>query len=354
MVTAEVVRADVVIIGSGPGGGTLFSAVAASGADVLLVERGGFIAREPENWDVRAVFESARYRAHDYWLDSDGRRFRPGIHYHVGGSSKMWGACLTRFRAEDFGELRHPQGVSPAWPFAYDTLAPYYTKAELLYGVHGSLGDDPTAPAQEPLPFPPIAHEPVMAQMFDSFRAQGLHPYGLPLGIDHHEGGSCVRCRTCDGFPCRVGAKNDADIQCVRPAMKAPNARVATETRVERLITNRDGDQPAAKASRGPERIRIEADRFVVSAWCCATPPPCCFGPAMRHTRPGWRTRPITWAATTCSTSTARSWRSTHSCRTELVQSRRQSGSTTSTCRAVIDHMRSATSKPLAGFRPAC
>ncbi len=266
MVTAEVVRADVVIIGSGPGGGTLFSAVAASGADVLLVERGGFIAREPENWDVRAVFESARYRAHDYWLDSDGRRFRPGIHYHVGGSSKMWGACLTRFRAEDFGELRHPQGVSPAWPFAYDTLAPYYTKAELLYGVHGSLGDDPTAPAQEPLPFPPIAHEPVMAQMFDSFRAQGLHPYGLPLGIDHHEGGSCVRCRTCDGFPCRVGAKNDADIQCVRPAMKAPNARVATETRVERLITNRDGDRVlAAEASRGRERIRIEADRFVVS-----------------------------------------------------------------------------------------
>lgn len=263
---SETLRADIAIIGSGPGGGTLFHAAADAGADVLLVERGGFIPQEPENWDVRAVFDSARYRAHDYWLDGNGARFRPGIYYNVGGSSKLWGACLTRFRAEDFETLQLPDGVSPAWPFSYQSLAPYYTKAEQLYEVHGTIGDDPTAPPQDPLPLPPVAHEPVIAGVFESFRDQGLHPYVLPLGIDRHDGGSCVRCRTCDGFPCRVRAKNDAEIQCVRPAMAAPNARLAIDTRVEKLLTSASGDRVvAAEAYRGRERIRIEADRFVVS-----------------------------------------------------------------------------------------
>jgi choline dehydrogenase-like flavoprotein len=262
----EVLRTDIAIIGSGPGGGTLFNAVAASGADVLLVERGAPIPREPENWDVRAVFDTARYRAHDYWLDADGRRFRPGVHYNVGGSSKVWGACLTRFRAEDFEPLQHPTGVSPAWPFAYDALAPYYERAEALYEVHGAVDEDPTAPAQAALPRPPVAHEPLMARLVQSFREQGLHPYVLPLGIDRHEGGSCIRCRTCDGFPCRVGAKNDAEVQCVLPAMKAPNSSVALETRVECLLANRDGDTViAAEAHRGREPVRIEARKFVVS-----------------------------------------------------------------------------------------
>jgi choline dehydrogenase-like flavoprotein len=263
---SEVLHADVVIIGSGPGGGTLFHAVADAGTDVLLVERGGFVAQEPENWDVGAVFNSRRYRAYDYWLDTDGRRFRPGIYYNVGGSSKFWGACLTRFRAEDFEQLQHPEGVSPAWPFTYEALAPYYTKAERRYAVHGMTGEDPTAAPQAELPLPPIAHEPVIERIVDSFRAQGLHPYVLPLGIDRHVGGSCVRCRTCDGFPCRIGAKNDADVQCVRPAMARPNARVALETHVDRLTTSTGGDRVvAAEAHRGRERVRIEAGKFVVS-----------------------------------------------------------------------------------------
>jgi choline dehydrogenase-like flavoprotein len=262
----ETLRADVVIIGSGPGGGTLFHAVAEAGTNVLLVERGGFIPQEPENWDVRAVFDGGRYRAYDHWVDADGTRFRPRIYYNVGGSSKVWGACLTRFRAEDFEQLQHRGGVSPAWPFPYDALAPYYARAEHLYGVHGTIGEEPTAPPQDELPLPSVAHEPMIARMVDSFRAQGLHPYVLPLGIDRHEGGSCVRCRTCDGFPCRVGAKNDTDLQCVRPAMARPNARVAIETRVDRLETSAGGDRVvAAEAYRGRERIRIEAEKFVVS-----------------------------------------------------------------------------------------
>jgi choline dehydrogenase-like flavoprotein len=259
-------RADIAIIGSGPGGGTLFHSVTTAGEDVLLIERGGFVAREPENWDVQAVFDSLRYRAREYWLDAHDRRFTPNLYYNVGGSSKMWGACLTRFRAEDFEPLRHQRGASPAWPFAYDALEPYYERAEALYEVHGTVGEDPTAAAQRPLPRPPVAHEPVMARLVESFRQQGLHPYVLPLGIDRHEGGTCIRCRTCDGFPCRVGAKNDAEVQCVRPAMTAANAKVALDTRVERLVTNRDGDTViAAEARRGREPVRIEAAKFVVS-----------------------------------------------------------------------------------------
>jgi choline dehydrogenase-like flavoprotein len=262
----ETLRADVAIIGSGPGGGTLFHAVAENGTDVLLVERGGFIPQEPENWDIRAVFDAARYRAYDHWRNADGARFRPGIYYNVGGSSKVWGACLTRFRAEDFERLQHPDGVSPPWPFSYDALASYYAKAERLYEVHGTIGEDPTAPPQDELPLPGVAHEPAIARIVESLRAQTLHPYVLPLGIDRHEGGSCVRCRTCDGFPCRIGAKNDTDVRCVRPAMARPNARVATDTRVDRLATSAGGDRiVAAEGYRGRERVRIEAEKFVVS-----------------------------------------------------------------------------------------
>jgi choline dehydrogenase-like flavoprotein len=260
------VRAEVAIIGSGPGGATLFHALARAGTDVLLIERGDYLPQEEQNWDVGAVFDQKRYSAGDVWEDDRGRPFRPGTYAFVGGSSKMWGACLTRFRAEDFHELRHHGGSSPAWPFDYAALAPYYDEAEQLYGVHGAVIGDPTAPDAPPPPYPPITHEPTMQRFVDSFRAQGLHPYTLPLGIDLHDGGACVRCKTCDGFPCRVLAKNDADVRCVRPGLKASNANALLRTRVDRLLTNGDGDTViAAEAVRGPEQVRIEADRFVIA-----------------------------------------------------------------------------------------
>ena len=134
---------DVIIIGTGAGGGTLARHLAPSGKRILLLERGDWLPREPQNWDAADVFVDNRYVSEDTWYDEKGKSFQPQIHYFVGGATKLYGAALYRLRKEDFGGLRHHDGVSPAWPIEYDELEPYYTQAEHLYEVHGARGEDP-------------------------------------------------------------------------------------------------------------------------------------------------------------------------------------------------------------------
>src|ERR1700723_165956 len=135
-------RYDVIIVGSGAGGGTLAHRLAPSGKKILILERGDWLPREAFNWSVDAVFSANRYVSRDAWLLPDGRPFQPQVHYFVGGATKVFGAALYRLRKEDFGELKHYDGVSPAWPISYDELEPYYTKAEQMYHVHGLRGAD--------------------------------------------------------------------------------------------------------------------------------------------------------------------------------------------------------------------
>ncbi|MEX0599509.1 MAG: hypothetical protein WD205_02625, partial [Rhodothermales bacterium] len=201
---------DIVIIGTGAGGGTLAYGLRGTGARVLLIERGDYLPQEPENWDPEAVFVHDRYKADETWLDKHGNRFRPGIHYFVGGNTKVYGAALPRMRAEDFDALEHEGGTSPAWPIDYSDLASYYARAEKIYRVHADPHEDPTEPprSEEP-PYQAVPHEPYVADLSDRLRRQGLHPFHLPLGIDLRPGGRCIRCKTCDGFACRELAKSD-------------------------------------------------------------------------------------------------------------------------------------------------
>ena len=121
-------RCDVVIIGTGAGGGTLAHRLAPSGKRILLLERGSFVPREKDNWDPRAVNVEGRYQAKDTWKTTQGEDLHPHTNYWVGGNTKIYGAALFRLRREDFGELRHRGGLSPAWPISYDDLEPYYTQ----------------------------------------------------------------------------------------------------------------------------------------------------------------------------------------------------------------------------------
>ena len=175
---------DVIIIGTGAGGGTLAYHLAPSGKRILLLERGGYLPREKDNWDSRAVFLESKYRAKEIWYDKEGNAFHPGIQYYVGGNTKVYGAALLRFRKEDFGEVRHYGGISPAWPLSYDDFEPYYTKAEHLYQVHGEHGIDPTeGPASAPYRHPPVSHAPRIQELYDDLQRCGHHPFPLPLGI---------------------------------------------------------------------------------------------------------------------------------------------------------------------------
>jgi choline dehydrogenase-like flavoprotein len=237
---------DVIIVGTGAGGGTLARHLAPSGKRILLLERGDWLPREPQNWQTQDVFVDNRYVSPDTWYDEKGQPFQPQIHYFVGGATKFYGAALYRLRKEDFGELRHHGGISPSWPISYDELEPYYTKAEQLYEVHGARGEDATEPpASEPYPFPPVSHEPRIQQLSDDLAAAGYHPFHAPCGIRLDETNmpfsKCVRCPTCDGFPCLVHAKSDADVLGVRPALEHANVTLLTNAKAVKLETNDSG-----------------------------------------------------------------------------------------------------------------
>ena len=241
---------DVIIIGSGAGGGTLAHRLAPSNKQILLLERGPFLPREKQNWDVKSVFLDNRYVSKDTWYECNGhaqpKPFQPGSHYFVGGATKMYGAALFRLREKDFEKLQHQDGVSPEWPLKYADYEPYYTEAERLYHVHGERGIDPTEPpASAPYPYPPISHEPRIQELYDGLQKAGYHPFPAPTGImlneQAREFSPCIRCDTCDGFPCLVHAKADAEVICVRPALQYPNVTLLANSQVKRLKTSPSG-----------------------------------------------------------------------------------------------------------------
>jgi choline dehydrogenase-like flavoprotein len=239
---------DVIIVGTGAGGGTLARHLAPSGKRILLLERGDWLPREPENWLAQDVFVDNRYVSEDTWYDEQGKPFQPQIHYFVGGATKLYGAALYRLRPGDFGELQHHDGVSPAWPITYDELEPYYTKAEHYYEVHGNHGEDPTEGfASAQYPFPAVSHEPRIQQLSDDLEAAGLHPFHAPCGIRLNESNmpysACVRCANCDGFVCAVQGKSDAEVLGVRPALEHPNVELVTNAKAVKLETNDDGSE---------------------------------------------------------------------------------------------------------------
>jgi choline dehydrogenase-like flavoprotein len=263
---------DIIIIGSGAGGGTLTHRLAPAGKKILLLERGGYLPREQDNWSSKAVFIDSKYKAHETWYDIDGKPFHPGIYYNVGGNTKMFGAALLRLRKQDFGELRHHGGISPAWPIGYDDLAPYYTQAEYLYSVHGNRGEDPAEPpADAPYLHPAVSHEPRIQKLHDDLERIGRRPFHLPVGIRLDEKNlhksKCIKCANCDGFPCPLNAKSDAQVTCVDPALEYPNVTLLTHSMVERLVTDASGRRVTKViVDRQGEKAEFSADIVVSSA----------------------------------------------------------------------------------------
>jgi choline dehydrogenase-like flavoprotein len=269
---------DVLVVGSGPGGATVAARLAETGKRVLLLERGDFLPRERDNWDSHAVFGDGKYTAPETFYDRHDRPFQPELHYYVGGNSKVYGAALFRLLPADFDEVRHLEGISPAWPISYHDLEPYYVRAEHLFWVHGKHGEDPFAGASSrDYMYPPVQHEPRIQHLSDGLEKLGLHPFHLPLGVQltQDENGRattdsrCIRCDRLDGFPCLLGAKADAEWAVIRPALAAhPNLTLMTRTTVERLITDTTGRSVAGVTATLPDGSphAFTADIIVLSA----------------------------------------------------------------------------------------
>jgi choline dehydrogenase-like flavoprotein len=263
---------DIAIIGTGAGGGTLLHALAGRGKRILVLERGDYVPREKANWSTRAVNLEGRYQTKEIWRDREGQPLHPHTNYYVGGNTKFYGAALFRLRREDFGEVKHWGGVSPAWPIGYEDMEPYYTAAERLYHVHGERGVDPTdPPASAPYPHPAVSHEPRLQQLHEDWARLGLRPFHVPLGIMLDErnprASRCIRCETCDGHPCLVAAKSDAQVVAVDPALADPNVTLLTNAYVAKLETGASGREVTrVVVKRGGATETYSADVVVVSA----------------------------------------------------------------------------------------
>jgi choline dehydrogenase-like flavoprotein len=237
---------DVVIVGSGAGGGVLAQRLAATGKSILILERGEHLPREAENWDPKAVFIQHRYRTQEKWYDKDGHPFTPNTHYWVGGNTSFYGAALMRMRGRDYTEVKHAGGISPAWPISLADMAPYYDEAERLWLVHGARGEDPTEEGTEPpYTYAAIRHDPGVASLKGHWETQGWRPFSLPLGIKldqaHPVTSTCIKCKTCGGYPCLLKAKSDARSLAIEPLMDLPNVTLLTGRKAIRLETDPSG-----------------------------------------------------------------------------------------------------------------
>lgn len=258
--TGTTTHYDIIIIGTGAGGSTLAYRLAPSGKKILVLERGPFLPREKANWDTVEVFQKDRYHTQEVWHDKDNRAVHPGTGYYVGGNTKVYGGALFRLRERDFETIAHVGGVSPEWPLKYNDFEPYYTEAEKLYQVRGKQGLDPTEPPRsEEYAYPNLPHEPRIQEIHDALQAKGYQPFYLPLAIRRDESNPidspCIRCNTCDGFPCLLHAKSDAEIACLRPATAYENVTLMVGAYVSRLLTSESG-----RDVTGVE-VKLEGDR---------------------------------------------------------------------------------------------
>jgi choline dehydrogenase-like flavoprotein len=259
--------ADVLVIGSGMGGATFAAGLAPSGAKVLIFERGERLADSDAVRDPRAIFQQGVFRPKESWLDGAGHSFNPGNYYYVGGNTKLYGAVLIRYRAEDFAPIVHRGGTTLGWPFSYEELEPWYTAAETLYRVRGALGFDRTEPRHsKPYPFGPVPDEPAIAKARERLKRAGLNPFPLPLGIDIDKW--MRRAKTpWDAFPDAGHGKMDAESCGVDEALAHPNVELRTGARVERLLVEPGGRRIAGvEVVRNGERNTIAARLIVLAA----------------------------------------------------------------------------------------
>ncbi|KRB62181.1 GMC family oxidoreductase [Rhizobium sp. Root708] len=259
------VTPDIVIIGSGIGGSTVAAGLAATGVNILILEAGDHIADRPENRDQRAIFQRGHFRPKETWYEAGGAGFNPGNYYNVGGNSKFFGAVLSRYRGEDFDEMVHQEGVSPAWPFPYEVLAPWYGKAEALYQVRGAIGEDPTEPHHSGgYDYPPVPDEPPIADLRARLKRRGLHPFSLPLGIDIDRW--LAKAKTpWDAHPNSQDGKMDAETAALAVALKYPNVRLQTNARVIALKTG-NGDAIESVVYIAEGRTQTVSPRIVILA----------------------------------------------------------------------------------------
>ena len=249
---------DVILIGSGAGGGTLAASLADAGHTVLLLERGGVMPQADQNVAEVSLFRKQRYHPEEKWFGTDGDPFSPQMVHAIGGNTKIWGGVLERMREQEFLGLPLQEGPSPDWELRYDDLAPWYDQAETLYHVHGVAGADPTAPARESAyPAAPRPVEPFLVELRAALERQGLHPYDLPLSWSDSA----------------VDPTGDAELFGVDPVRTCSGVTVKEHARVMQLHVNPSGQEArGVEAEIDNQRWLFRGHQVVLAAGAIGTP----------------------------------------------------------------------------------
>ncbi|MDA0747940.1 MAG: FAD-binding protein, partial [bacterium] len=196
---------DVIVVGSGFGGSASAYALSKAGFRTLLLERGDWVRRDAGDWSPRKILIEQRYKSASAMQvrQYGNRAFQPtSFNEVVGGMSVFYGGASLRLREKDFD----------LWPISYSDLEPHYDMAEQMLEVHGEAGEDPFEPSRSgAYPFQSIELTAPARRIYDAARALGHRPFHIPLAINFSNPARtvCIRCITCDGFPCKVEAKND-------------------------------------------------------------------------------------------------------------------------------------------------
>ncbi|MBK5567093.1 GMC family oxidoreductase [Ensifer sp. SSB1] len=229
---------DIVIVGSGLGGSIIASKLAATGASILILERGEPITPASEAISEHAILVESRFVAREQWFDHRGKAFRPWMYYNVGGNTKYFGAVLSRFRETDFEETELPGGISPAWPFRYTELEPFYCEAERILQVRGETGSDPCEPKRScDYPLPASVDEASVAKIRSRLDRIGIKTFKTPLCVDIPSWAAQTRLPW-DGYPNVSVSKSDAENSFLRPALSYSNVKVLSGSKVVRLDVN--------------------------------------------------------------------------------------------------------------------
>lgn len=242
---------DIIIVGTGAGGGTLAQKLAPTGKRILILERGAGMALEDQNRADVDLFKKERYHAPEQWYDQAGEPFSPQTNYAVGGNTKIYSASLMRMRDRDFEAVPHQEGVAPEWPLKYADFEPYYTAAEHLYQVHGDYQQDPTEPAHSAdYPYPAVGHEPLMQPIVEAIAQQGLHPFPLPISLTRQED----------------DPTGDAEVFGISPALTYDNVTLKTSAKVVSLHTNPSGTEiKGVQAEIGDQAMLYTSDIVVLA-----------------------------------------------------------------------------------------
>ena len=256
---------DIVIVGSGVGGSAFARTIAPSNASILILERGEQLVTPVGILDPRQIHRDGKYIADETWFEGD-KPFSPWIYYYVGGNTKFFGAVTPRYRESDFEEVEHPGGVSPAWPFSYAELEPYYCQAETLFRVHGSDGADPCDPwRSSPYPNKRVPDEQSIGRVRQRLEGSGLETHPTPLCSD--ENWLDYAPITWDSYPNTGNKKADAENALLRDALKYENVKLVSNARVLRLNAAENGkDIVSIDVRHGDATITIKPKWVVVSA----------------------------------------------------------------------------------------